>query len=49
MKHIWRNNRFLMSKQKNAVKSQKVIFQKWQNLVTEHLHERQLIQIIQKL
>ena len=36
-----------VEKEKNAVKSQKVIFQKSQKLLTENIHERPPIQNIQ--
>ena len=44
MKHIWK-----IKREKNAMKSQKVIFQKSQTLLTENLHERPPIQNIQSL
>ena len=52
MKHIWKKPRKVASlacvkKEKIAVKLQKVIKKKSQELLTEHLHKRQPIQNIQ--
>ena len=49
MKHIWKIKGFLLSKGENAVKVQKVLFQKSQKLLAENLHERPPIQNIQWL
>ena len=48
MKHIWKIKQLLVAKkEKNAMKSHKVIFQKLQKLLAENLHERRSIQNIQ--
>ena len=48
MKHTWKYKRVaFVKKEKNKVKSQKVIFQKSQELLTENLHERPHMQNIQ--
>ena len=40
MKHIWKSKGCFCQKEENAVKSQKVMFQKSQKVLTENLHER---------
>ena len=47
MKHIWKNQGDAFAKEKNAMKLQKVTFQKSQKLLAENLHERPHIQNIQ--
>ena len=48
MNHIWQKQRVAcVNKQNYAVSLQNVIFQKSQNLLTEHLYERQPIHNIQ--